>query len=269
MEAGQGKLIRLIAGLCLLALGGCRAHVQKALLADLPPPQHQQEINANYQVGCPDVLAVTVVSLPYSRNLRQAVSADGRLDLGTLGKPRVEGKTTAAIAAEVARLARIPPANVTVRVADYQSKQVYIFGQVTGLQRAVAYQGSETVLDLLQRAGGISPGAELEELYVVRSNVARGGRPEVFPVMLKDIVMKHDEKTNIRLEPFDQVYIGETRRSRFQKVVPPVFRPVYERLAGIHRSKTQKNQEQTQASQTQASQTQASQTQVSQPTHLP
>jgi protein involved in polysaccharide export with SLBB domain len=219
----------------LLLLAGCRAHVQKALLNERPTPGHHQEVAANYQVGCPDVIRINLASLPFSRSYRQAVTPDGRVDLGPLGQPRVEGKTTAEIAVEVARLARVPPANVTVGIVEYKSKQVYIFGQVTGLQRAVAFQGPETVLDLLQRAGGLSAGAEVDEVYVVRSNVAEGGRPEVFNVELKDIVIKNDQRSNVRLEPFDQVYVGETRRSRLQKTVPPWLRPIFEWMSGLRR----------------------------------
>jgi protein involved in polysaccharide export with SLBB domain len=233
MHARQAMLTRLLAGLCLLALAGCRAHVQRALLADRPSPHHHEEIAANYQVGCPDELHITVVSLPHSRSFRQSLAPDGRIDLGNLGQPRVEGKTAAEITSEIARLAKVPPGNVSVRVAGYRSKQVYLFGQVSGLQRAVAYQGPETVLDLLRRAGGISAGAELEEVYVVRSNVAEGGRPEVLPVELKDIVILGDQKSNVRIEPFDQVYIGETKRSRLQKAVPPLLKPVYGWLTGM------------------------------------
>src|SRR5205807_2787422 len=85
--------------------------------------------------------------------------------LRELGKLRVEGLSVPEIARQVAVLARVPPEGVRVRVLEYRSGWVYLFGEVSGLQRAVAYQGQETVLDLLKRAGGLTQGAEPELVY--------------------------------------------------------------------------------------------------------
>ncbi|HYV37763.1 MAG TPA: hypothetical protein VE988_18910, partial [Gemmataceae bacterium] len=101
---------------------------------------------------------------------------------------------------------------------------IYVIGEVIGLQRAVPYHGQETVLDLLQRTGGITPGAEPEGVYVVRSHVGDAKRPEVFHVDLRAIVIDHDERTNLRLQPFDQVHVAATRRAGLQKIMPPWLR---------------------------------------------
>jgi protein involved in polysaccharide export with SLBB domain len=124
---------------------------------------------------------------------------------------------------------------VRVRVAEFNSQQLYLFGEVAGLQRAVAYQGPETVLDLLQRVGGITPGASLGDIEVVRTHVADGKAPEVFHVDLAAIVLKHDQHSNPRLEPFDQVYVGQSRRSSLTCSLPPWVRPVYKRVCGMSR----------------------------------
>jgi protein involved in polysaccharide export with SLBB domain len=108
-------------------------------------------------------------------------------------------------------------------------------GQVVGLHRAVPYQGPETVLELLQRVGGVTPGAAPDDVYVVRSRLAEGRPPEVFRVNLRAVVLYHDARTNVRLEPFDQVFVGETRESCLKKCVPPVLRPVYDLVCGIRR----------------------------------
>ena len=98
---------------------------------------------------------------------------------------------------------------------------------VVGQQRSVPYRGQETVLDLLQRVGGLTPGAEPDDVYVVRPHIGDNKRAEVFHVHLRAIVMKQDHKTNIRLLPFDQVYVGETRQARVEKAIPPWMQPIY------------------------------------------
>jgi protein involved in polysaccharide export with SLBB domain len=184
-----------------------------------------------YLVGCPDVLEVAVAGRP-DLGCRAPVAVDGCVDLGALGRPRVEGRTPPAIARELAGPAGVPADRVVLRVAAYNSQQVFLFGQVNGVQKAVPYRGPETVLDLLQRTGGLTPGAAPEDVYVIRPHLVDGTRPEVFHVDLQAIVLKHDPATNLRLQPFDQVHVGETRQATVEHCLPPGLRPLYQALCG-------------------------------------
>ena len=174
----------------------------------------------SYIVVCPDVLDLDFASQPQLSG-PHPVGIDGRLDLEPLGRPRVEGQTVKEIAQQLADLAELPVAKVHVGIAEYHGQCVYLFGEVTRSQRAVPYHGQETVLDLLQRTGGITPGAAPEGIYVVRTHVGDAKRPEVFHVDLQAIILKHDDSTNVRLLPFDQVHVAATRRAGVQKCLPP------------------------------------------------
>jgi hypothetical protein len=99
----------------------------------------------------------------------------------------------------------------------------------------VAYRGPETVCQLLQRTGGIKPGAAPDEVYLVRSRVPDGRQPEVFPVKLADIVLRKDDQTNITLQPFDQIFVGQTSQACLGKCVPPCFKPFYKAAFGLNR----------------------------------
>src|SRR5262249_45642118 len=77
--------------------------------------------------------------------------------------------------------------------------------------------------------------AAANEIYVIRPHVAQGRPPEVFQVKLKDILLAHDTRTNVTLEPSDQVHIGEMRRSSYSRCISPVFRPLYDGLCGMYR----------------------------------
>jgi polysaccharide biosynthesis/export protein len=214
----------------LVLLAGCatqRGEVDKQLMAE--KSRRHQGVTESYTVACPDVLDLSVAGRPELCD-RLAIEPSGRIDLGALGRLRVEGLTPPEIAHQVAVLAQVAPERVRVAVAEYRSRSIYLFGEVTGLQRAVAYQGQETVLDLLQRAGGITPGAEPDSVYVIRSHVTDGDRPEVYHVKLRAIVLRHDHRTNLRLLPFDQVYVGETSQSRLQRCLPPWLRPLFQSM---------------------------------------
>jgi protein involved in polysaccharide export with SLBB domain len=200
-------------------------------MADRGAPERNEGVAEKYTIGCPDTLDITVAGRP-ELNRHGTVGPDGRIDLGELGKPRVEGHTGPEVVRLLADKLRLPPEYVDVRVAAFDSECLYLFGEVHGLQRAVPYCGQETVLDLLQRVGGITAGAAPDDVYVIRSRIAEGQRPEVFHVDLRAIVVNHDQRTNVRLQPFDQVHVGAARRARLEKCVPPWLRPLFRTVCG-------------------------------------
>src|SRR5262249_4409135 len=154
--------------------GGLFGHAQslvcnRDVMAYHGPIQPGAGITETYAVVCPDVLDVVIAKHPELSGLHP-IGVDGRLDLEPLGRPRVEGETVLEIASQLAEMTGSPPGAVKVEVAEFHAQWIYLFGEVTGLQRAVPYQGQETVVDLLQRTGGITQGAAPEEVYVIRTH---------------------------------------------------------------------------------------------------
>jgi len=222
------------ASLASLLLAGCcnTTKVEQNLMAYRGPYPAGAGISDSYIVTCPDTLDITFADHRTWSGLHP-VGIDGRLDLEPLGRPRVEGQTGPEIAQKLADLANVPVSQVSVRVVEYRAQCIYLVGEVMGSQRAVPFKGQETVLELLQRTGGITPEAAPEDVYVVRPHVDDGKRPEVFHVDLRAIVLDHNNKTNLRLQPYDQVHVGATRRGALQKCVPPWLRPLYQRACDL------------------------------------
>lgn len=222
-------------GLLLCLATGCvtnRGSTRPALEGNQAAPSLGSPHDDRYRLGCPDVLEVTVADQP---SVRPRVSADGRMDLGPLGVFRVEGLTCPEVRSLIADAARVSPDQVEVRVKEYRSQQVFILGEINGIQRAVPYRGRETVRELLHRAGGLTAGAEPNDVYVIRAHIADGARPEVFPIPLRDTEETQERKADLKLEPFDQVYIGETHRASVCRCLPPCLRPLYESIWGMKR----------------------------------
>jgi polysaccharide export outer membrane protein len=167
----------------------------------------------------------------------QQIGLDGGINLPSVGRLRVEGLSTSQIARQVADLLGLPAPQIHVRVAEFKSQQIYLFGQVVGFQRAVAYQGPERIVDVLRRVGGITHGAAPGAIYVVRPGIMEGCQPQVFHVDLKAILVEHNQRTNIRVHPCDQVFVGETRPFSFEKCIPPILRPLYEIVCGLREKK--------------------------------
>jgi protein involved in polysaccharide export with SLBB domain len=242
MEGGEGRplwqpLRTPWLGWVLGLLAGCASvtdHFDRALMADQRPPADPAGAEDPYTVACPDVIQITVEDRPDAGG-RLTVGADGCVGLGAAVRLRVEGLSTREITCRVSGQLGVPAGDVQVTVAEYNSRQVFLAGQIMGLQRSVPYHGPETILDLLQRVGGITRGAAPDDVYVVRSRLAEGKQPEVFHVNLRAVVLQHDSRTNLRLQPFDQVFVGESRGSCLKKCVPPILRPVYDLVCGLGR----------------------------------
>ena len=232
---------RALALCALLLLAGCASnsgHLGKQLMADKSIANHNPGVGDSYLVGFPDVLEIQVNGHPeISRSC--VIGPDGRIDLSVLAsrtgsdRVRVEGKSPAEAAGIIAGHIGLPTHSVQVRVKEYRSQPLFLIGQVVGWQRTVPYQGPETVLEALQRVGGITPGAAPDDIYVVRAHVADGPRPEVFHVDLNGILRENDQKTNIRVIPFDEIYVGESKKAKLLKCIPTWLRPAFFPVLGI------------------------------------
>jgi protein involved in polysaccharide export with SLBB domain len=223
-------------GLLLALLSGCGQvpGLDRALLADRDPAAHRGDLTSHYIIHCPDVLTFEVEGRPDCAGER-VVGSDGRVRLLPDVAMRVDGLTVPQVEAVASSRLNVPPERVHLTISAYNSQQVYLFGEVSGLQQAVPYRGPETVLELLQRAGGVTSGAAPRDVQVVRAHVADGKAPEVFQVDLAAIVLQHDQGSNLTLEPFDKVYIGQTRQCKLSKCLPPWLRALYEEFWDMRR----------------------------------
>jgi polysaccharide export outer membrane protein len=194
--------------------------------AETPAP------DAAYRVGCPDVLEVSFADFP-GWDALASVDLDGRLPLQSPGKLRAEGRTLKDIRDELARTAGVAPDRVEVRLAAPRSSRVYVHGPIRGRTRVIPYQGPEPVIDFLARVGGLPPGSKLNQVYIVRPNVAAGEKPQVFRVDVPAVLSDNNPTTNIPIKPSDEVYVGETSRSVFARVLPDWLGPAYRRLIGL------------------------------------
>lgn len=231
MRSGVGRSIWWAGLLALLLAGlsGClgnRGQIEQRLSAYRPPPAHLSQVALKYRARCPDLLQIDIAGLPqYSGP--QRIGPDGCIDLGDAGRPQVEGETIPEMVRTVAEAIGVCPEQVRVCVAEYDSQYLYVYGQEAGSQRAVPYRGPETVLDLLHRVSGFQQGAAMSDVTVIRPHVAEGKTPEVFHVNLAAIVLHNDPETNVLLQPYDQIHIGQSQRSSFRDCVPPWLHSVF------------------------------------------
>lgn len=221
--------------LTLVLLAGCADArlFQGPPVATLPAAPEPPRGDAAYRVGCADVLEVRFATRP-AWDCLASVDLDGRLPLGAAGTPLVEGTTTDEIRAAIAQQTGLDPANVQVRLADARAAHLYLHGPENNQVRIVPYRGPERVIDFLWRVGAVKQGcSDLHDVHVLRPNVAAGGEPQLFRVNIEAVTFGGDQTTNVLLRPSDQVYVGETRRSSFSRLLPEWLKPLYRKLVGL------------------------------------
>ncbi len=147
----------LLAAVLALALAG-QARPQA------PVPTAAQE----YRIGTGDVLQVSVWGEP-SLSERAVVRPDGKITLPLLRDVDAKDLTTTEaannFALQFARFVKKP--QVSVVVAEVHSKFVYVTGEV---QRPGAYPLLTPInlVQLIARAGGVTPFAKAKNVYVLR-----------------------------------------------------------------------------------------------------
>jgi polysaccharide export outer membrane protein len=223
----------------LLVLGCASAPLTPdAAFSSATPGPASSAVNSEYRLRSPDVIELACAGQP-GRNGRYAIDAEGRIDLGDAGRPRIEGETTAECAEQIADSLHLKSQTVQVRVAEFESRRIYLFGKVSGKQRSIPYRGPEPLYQVLARAGGLGDGAAPERVYVLRGGIAEGRSPELYHVGGGKTATA---ASNIIVEPYDEIYIDEAKPSALARCFLPWFKPICERCNRFMQSWTGKAQ---------------------------
>lgn len=225
-QASKSLPLRWAAGLAALTLfaGGCctprgePATNKSKTVAPATPP-----VAADYAVVFSDELDLEVGRCPDCPR-HVTVRPDGRISLGQYGEVFAEGRTANEIGQMVACATGARPENVRCQVMPARGRVVHILGPGVSKPQPVTYTGPEHVADVLKRAGNLAVDADQTNVTVVRRNVARGKPTETFPVNLTAI--RHgDQRTNIVLEPNDEIHIPEGHGVMLASFLPDVRKP--------------------------------------------
>ncbi len=227
-------------GFCALMLaslaGGCaskRDQVAQALGSDVRAPVIRDvSVEEAYRLAYPDAVEIHVEGRPDCSG-RFPISVEGRIAIKCLDNPRVDGGTIGNLQRQIAHQLGLPAERVRCRVIAHGSRVVYVRGPIEGGDRAVPYQGPESVVGLIRRCGGLLSTANMNDIHVVRSNVPLGMKPQVFAVDLEAILLRGEPQTNVLLQSFDEIYIGELPRAKLGKALPDWLRPVYRGFCSV------------------------------------
>jgi polysaccharide export outer membrane protein len=159
----------------------------------------------DYKIGAGDVLQVSVWKEPEASVPSVVVRPDGMISLPLVKDVPVLGltpkKAEAMIAEELSHF--ITDANVTVVVAEINSKKIYLVGALKK-EGPVAYSYRMSVMQAISEGGGLTDYAKRKKIYVLRSE---GGRQTRVPFNYDAVIKGEHMEMNIALLPDDTVVV--------------------------------------------------------------
>ena len=191
--------------LCLLLTTSCgtkELRVQELQVpADTPNPAKPPE--EFYKIGSGDSLEIGLWKEPELSG-PVTVRPDGFITLPLVNEVQVVGLTTAQLRDILQEQYKefISSPFVTVRVEKIASSEIFLVGEV-GNPGAVPATGNDTVLQVLTRAGGLSPFADRRNIRIVR----REGEKVTEYTIDYDAIIKGDLKQDILLRPGDRIIV--------------------------------------------------------------
>lgn len=232
MAEKPGPIMSVLLFVCALMLNGCSKTYTdySAFIAEPRPLVTATE----YRMAPPDSVQI------YSKRVREihrhseVISPDGRLTLPLLGRVYVAGKTTEEVEAELTLMAQefYEDADVSVRIMDYASKKIFVFGEVSR-PGPYSYNGANTVLGTMSKAQPTRL-ADPTKIQVLRPN-ADGDLIRKMTVDLNKMVKEGDILLNAVMEEGDIIYIPPTPLAKvalgFQQLLLP-FQPIASTIAG-------------------------------------
>jgi len=227
-----GTLATLIATVCALGLTGCQqTYTDYTSFINEPRPVVTA---TEYRIAPPDTVQI------YSKRVREihrhteAISPDGKLTMPLLGRIYVAGKTTEEVEAEISVLAQefYEDADVSVRVVNYASKKIFVFGEVAR-PGPYAYNGANTILETMAKAQPTRL-ADPAKIQVLRPN-ADGEMIRKMTVDLNKMVRQGDTLLDAVMEEGDIIYVPPTPLASvalgFQQLLLPI-QPIAQTVAG-------------------------------------
>ena len=192
--------------------------------------QLQDQLTAyEYRVGPGDVLSIIVYDHPELTNpggtdrsaaeVGNRVQADGTFFYPYIGRITAEGKTIDEIRHELTRrlASFITEPQIEVNVAAFNSKKVYLSGEVSEPKTLAITSVPLTLVDAISQVGSANPGANWHSVYLNRD-----GQQE--QISLYELMRNGDMSQNRLLQPGDILHVPSAENQAVA-VMGQVVRP--------------------------------------------
>ncbi|GAK53967.1 polysaccharide export protein [Candidatus Moduliflexus flocculans] len=202
---------------CVVCWSGAAAYAQ------------DDDANKNYIIGSEDVLDIKVWDHDdLSRTV--TVSADGYFSFPLIGRIKAGGLTVRSLETKIAQLLDkdyIVNPQVTITVADFKSQKVFILGEVKS-PGAYYLSKNDTVLEVISKAGGVTPNAG-REIIIARPKQGATSQPASLDSQTSQLqrvnlqaLLAGDVQKNVSVQDNDTIYVPKASQfSVFGEVQKP------------------------------------------------
>jgi polysaccharide export outer membrane protein len=183
------------------------------------------EQNSKYTLGPADVISITVMRHPEVSGL-YTLNSEGKIQFEFVGDQSLNGLTKEEAAQQLAKSleAYIVHPDISVKIIEYNSKVVYVVGEV-GTPGKIYMRGDTiTIRDALLAAG-------LPQLTASTDNAtmftpADNGKVTPKKVNVYALLYKGDLRENYTMKPGDTIYLPPTLWAKIGRLLNPITQPV-------------------------------------------
>jgi polysaccharide biosynthesis/export protein len=162
-------------------------------------------VGDDYRIGVEDDLQVSVWKEP-ELSVQVVVRPDGMISLPLLNDIRAVGLSTKDLQDLLTEKLKpiVAEPQVTIIVRGIKSRKVYLVGQVAR-PGAFTLSANYTLLQVLAEAGGVSPYAKTDSIYVLRKSAS--GQQQKIKFNYKKAIKGDAEKLDFPLFPGDMIVV--------------------------------------------------------------
>jgi polysaccharide export outer membrane protein len=182
-------------------------------------PKTPLAASPDYRLGASDVINVEVRGQP-ELNRAAVIRPDGKVTLMLVGDVYISGRTAEGVDELLTRMYSeyIIGPDVTVTVVGFNSKEIYMWGEVARVGPQ-PYTGELTILEALNRAGGFLGRAEPKAVQIARNG-------KVWKVDIARMVIEGKTDQNVYLQPGDIVFVPLNGFARMGFAMDNIFFPL-------------------------------------------
>jgi polysaccharide export outer membrane protein len=162
-----------------------------------------------YRVNVGDVLGVRLLLNP-ELNEDVTVRPDGYISTSVAQDVQAFGHTVPEVAAALrsAYSGQLKDPHMTLEVRNFAPNRVYVAGEVANPGEFITIGPNLTLAQAIARAGGTKLSASRANIFIIRRGP--GDVPEIFGTSYLDAITAHDASADVRLAPYDIVYVPRT-----------------------------------------------------------
>lgn len=193
-------LLSIAFSIMSLFIAGCGPSQE---IYNIPPEAFNAKTRETLSVG--DTIRISFPGAP-EYNQSQKIRADGKISLPTVGNITAAGRSVSSLQSSLTGMyeAHLNDPSVVI-VLEMPAAAIYVSGQVNTPGK-VPLDRSMTALEAIMEAGGFSPLANPNTVYIIRNE---GGTQKRYPLNLKETLAGHENRA-FYVRPYDVIYVEKS-----------------------------------------------------------